>query len=386
MVFNWVVNNDFIFGFKNTDNIKSASDVNKIEKINLFDLDCTLIKTKSGRVFPKDKNDWEFLYDKVPEVLNDKKYLNCIISNQSGLKNKEKINDWKFKINNICKNLNITYVFASINHNKYRKPMCYSWYYIVHKIKENNIKIDKFIKQKKIYYIGDACGRKNDFSDTDLKYAKNCDLKFRTPELFFKPPNYKDSDKSATIKYPILKYYDKNKILKILNIIKNKIKNKNKILIMIIGFPASGKSFLRKFLINNLNDFKYFNNDDTKENKIKNNSDKNINDKLVLSPEKYDKIIDDNTNLNIKERKNTLTKYKNYYKIGITFNLSDEIINHLNYLRMYEFNGKIIPKVVYNKLKKSSNIESLSEEFDYLIKINKLFPEYKEKTSLKYYF
>ena len=32
-------------------------------KIAAFDLDWTLIKTQSGSTFPKDKNDWAFLFD-----------------------------------------------------------------------------------------------------------------------------------------------------------------------------------------------------------------------------------------------------------------------------------------------------------------------------------
>ena len=33
-------------------------------KIAAFDLDYTLIKPKSNKLFPKDKDDWKFLYEK----------------------------------------------------------------------------------------------------------------------------------------------------------------------------------------------------------------------------------------------------------------------------------------------------------------------------------
>jgi len=40
-------------------------------KIAGFDMDWTLIKTKSGRTFAKDKDDWEFLYgDKTKEKMS----------------------------------------------------------------------------------------------------------------------------------------------------------------------------------------------------------------------------------------------------------------------------------------------------------------------------
>jgi hypothetical protein len=36
-----------------------------------FDLDYTIIKTKSGKVFPRDKDDWLYLYDNTVSFLRD---------------------------------------------------------------------------------------------------------------------------------------------------------------------------------------------------------------------------------------------------------------------------------------------------------------------------
>lgn len=52
-----------------------------------FDLDGTLIRTKSGETFPKDINDWQFIPETVKEI---KKYVNnnyipIILSNQGGI-------------------------------------------------------------------------------------------------------------------------------------------------------------------------------------------------------------------------------------------------------------------------------------------------------------
>ena len=60
----------------------------KKTKIAAFDLDYTLIKTKSKKLFPIDKNDWEFLYENVPskiKQLYDDNFTIVIITNQMGI-------------------------------------------------------------------------------------------------------------------------------------------------------------------------------------------------------------------------------------------------------------------------------------------------------------
>ena len=56
-----------------------------------FDLDWTIIKTKSGNVFPKDKLDWDLLY---PEVLSKLKEIakdpNCLIITIKAITHKQK--------------------------------------------------------------------------------------------------------------------------------------------------------------------------------------------------------------------------------------------------------------------------------------------------------
>ena len=45
--------------------ILTVGDCKPRSKIAGFDMDGTLITTKSGKVFPVDKNDWRLLYDQV---------------------------------------------------------------------------------------------------------------------------------------------------------------------------------------------------------------------------------------------------------------------------------------------------------------------------------
>ena len=60
---------------------------NKSNKIASFDLDSTLIRTKSGNVFPKNEHDWilkENVKEKLQE-LNKNNYQIIIFTNQSKL-------------------------------------------------------------------------------------------------------------------------------------------------------------------------------------------------------------------------------------------------------------------------------------------------------------
>jgi len=368
----WLILDNFIFGF----NKKILQNIPNIQNIYLFDLDGTLIKTKSNKKFPIDKNDWDFLYPNIPNKINS--LSNCfigIITNQKGLKNKEMINNWIIKIKNILLEINIDFVFVSLKDDRFRKPMIGSWEYIYDKIFFQTSNINDILLNK-IYYIGDAFGRKNDFSDTDLKFAINCKFKSKTPEIFF---GILKKDLEGSIKYPIIEYYNINQQSKIFKILDKLIKNNDKILIMLIGFPASGKSFLRNEILKRWCQFKYYNNDDINS--------KEINDKLInKNPENYSYVIDDNTNTNMDKRINILKKYNSHTKIAIYFNYSLEICFHLNYMRMYWFGKELVSKIVYNTLQKYFDKNNLNENFDYFIEINKLFNEFNFDDKIKYYF
>jgi hypothetical protein len=138
------------------------------------------------------------------------------------------------------------------------------------------------------------------------------------------------------------------------------------------------ESYLRKLFINENNNFKYINNDDIK-NKI-------INDKLINKHNKeINYIIDDNTNTTLKSRNDISKIYKDHFKIGIYFNYDIDTSMHLNYMRMFWYGYSLIKKVAYNTLNKKFNIPT-EKEFDLLIELNKIIPEFDLETSVKYYF
>ncbi len=162
------------------------------DKLACFDLDSTIIKTKTGNTFPINNDDWKLFNDNVPKVmkdLQDEKYCIIVFTNQKNLKD---LDGFETKIKNIFKNIGVEYkFFISHKDNQYRKPMPFSF-------RSLNIK-----PSNESFYCGDAGGRKYDFSDTDYKFAKNIGLEFKLPEEIFK--ENKKYDKDIKIDYPELK-------------------------------------------------------------------------------------------------------------------------------------------------------------------------------------
>ena len=361
----WINNETFTL-FDNVSNLN----LNNWNNIVIFDLDNTVIKTKSGKIFPINENDWIFNFNNIIEILNklDKTIIG-IISNQKGIKNDNKLKEWQSKLNSIMTQINFHFVFASITDNRYRKPMIGSWEYI----KDNFLK-GLNITNKEIIYVGDACGREGDFSDTDIKFAYNCGFKFNTPEKFF---NILIPKQIASITYPELEYYTKTEFNKFMNQI-TKCFDKENILIVMIGLPGCGKSFIRKNLINFNSNFKYINKDDIKK-KIINN---NIINKHNLN---INYIIDDNTNTTLKNRNELYKIYNSHFKIGIYFDYELDIAMHLNYMRMYWYGSELIKKVAYYTLNKKFDKPN-EKEFNLFINLNKIIPDFNLESNMKYYF
>ena len=371
MLSNWEIESNYIFGYNlNTLN----TNLNDIKYVYIFDLDYTLIKTKSGNKFPKNKFDWTLLYQNVSEKISKlSNSLIGIISNQKGLKTEEQKKDWIDKLKQINKELNLDFVFASLSDDRYRKPLPGSFEFI----KEKFIGIDwnGLIKKKKIYYIGDAFGRPEDFSDTDIKYAINNNFKFKTPEIFF---DTGDKNISGSIEYPIINYFSVSAQKKLFDELDTIIKSNKKIIIITIGFPASGKSFLRKELIKKYPQFSYYNNDD-----IHNNIQSRTLIKKISNNDDF--IIDDNTNLDKFIRENKLKQFESYYKVGIWFDYDLELCQHFNWMRMYWFGEKLLSKVIYYSLNKKFDKTNLENGFNKFFIINNVFREMDLNNKIKYY-
>lgn len=170
-------------------------------KVAIFDFDWTLVKPKSNGTFPKDEDDWMWLRPNVPievEKYYNKGYCIIIMTNQSKL----------WKVQQIQKVLNSfkfpTMAIIAMNKEEY-KP-------------NTKLFTDNVVKYtNKSFFCGDALGRPSDFSDSDKVFAENLKLPILTPEEAF-PFENKD--------------------------ISNKIINsKTQEIILMVGYPGSGKSY-----------------------------------------------------------------------------------------------------------------------------------------------
>lgn len=157
-----------------------------------FDLEGTIIKTKSGEIFPEGKEDWEFW---SPEVVPKLKELHeqgkkiVVVSNQGGVKiGCISLEEIQGKVDDIQKETGVPMLVMIITEPGYnRKPNFGSWETMI-----DHCNSGKPVFKIKSFYCGDAAGRHppqvkvKDFSNSDLEYAQNIGIRFFTPERMFK--------------------------------------------------------------------------------------------------------------------------------------------------------------------------------------------------------
>jgi bifunctional polynucleotide phosphatase/kinase len=180
----------------------------------IFDVDWTLIKPKNGNTFPKDRNDWQWLRDSVPSILRKfhrDNYRIVFVTDQT--------KHWKIDmIKDFIDKLNIPVIALIAVKKELNKP---NPTFFLETFKNNFNKNDSF-------FVGDAAGNEGDWSDKDKVFANNINVKFYTPEEIF--PLKKGIVKEAKI---------------------TKISKKEKEIIIMIGYPGSGKSTIAKNLFEN---------------------------------------------------------------------------------------------------------------------------------------
>jgi len=339
--------------------------------IAAFDLDDTLIKPSMCKKFSEGRDDW-MLYDpSIPQLLSNYKnkgYDIVIISNQNGIqKGKIKCEDWQGKIEDFIKLTGIDIiVFASIDDGPYRKPRTGIWDTFIAPLLNDTSMNGSF-------YCGDAGGLGKrtikgqsiykDFSDTDLKFARNLGLKFIHRDEFVYGVQY--GDDKYTIKYD----FDLNQII----VGQQPVFKPHGSLEMIIniGYPASGKtSYTKRHILSH--GYLHINQDTlgTQPKCIK---------AVDAALKNGTSCVVDNTNMTTEYRKKYIDIGKKYgaHIRCIIFTTSMEQSIHNNIFRNYITNGEIdiIPDIVYFMMRKKIEVPTFSEGMNEIIEIPFIFDD-----------
>lgn len=167
-----------------------------------FDMDDTLINTKSGKIHPVNKDDWRWLptigFDRMIEAFTQNKLDVIAILTNRGAKDVEQWNDLRVRVTQIGSMIytasGIPVIMISCNaKGYYRKPSTGMWdkaLSLLPSMTETTVPVSsKKGQMKKIkitgFYVGDAAGRSDDFACSDRMMAYNAGIPFYTPEEYF---------------------------------------------------------------------------------------------------------------------------------------------------------------------------------------------------------
>ena len=185
------------------------------EKMASFDYDWTMVNPKDGKTFPTSIDDWQWMYPNVPEKIKqyyEDGYMIVVFSNQS--------KKWKCEqIEMVMKQLNIPLFVVIATEKCDYKP---------NPILFNTLLGENEINKEESIFVGDALGRKSDFSDSDKVFAENIGIKWYSPEDLF---------------------INKSEIFELPNI----PLSTNPEIIIMMGYPGSGKSTIAKNICENEN-------------------------------------------------------------------------------------------------------------------------------------
>lgn len=367
-------------------------------KVAAFDLDSTLITTKTKAKFPKTALDWRFLLPRVPAALAtlaSDGYVLVIFTNQAGVSN-GRINESfvKTRLDSMMAAVKADIgVFAATMKNNYRKPATGMWEVFVDMLGG----IDR-IDVSKSFYVGDAAGRPvrpsaaADFSDSDLRFSINIGLRFYTPEEYFggKEEEAVSRDKIVGFDPRVFLHENSDAIFvndsTDMNDILRRIVNPAEVvndldmgscvdgslpqvqtMVIMHGFPASGKtSFVKCHLLPR--GYIWINQDTMQ---TFSRCHRATRDNLAQGRS----IVIDNTNPNRAARAKYIDVAKehnpNIRIIALTMATSKELAQHLNMVRERESNGGIhhVPLVAYHTFLKRVEKPDSGERIDRIAEI-----------------
>ena len=320
-------------------------------KVIFADLDHTLITPKGKHVFPKTIDDWkwkdETIVPKLKDMYNNMGYEIVIVSNQKKMSREE----IKTKIQMIYDDLQLPFVFLSGHSDLYyRKPQLGLWEVLIEYIFKdiNNIDYSSSI------FVGDSIA--------DLYFARNINIKFMHTELLFSGIRNKDFLKIEEKKHPLTEWVSDS----FKNILSS-FKKSSKSIVIMVGSPASGKSFYSHEL-------------ETTYGYLRINKDDMKSDAVMLKA--YDSGIKEGRNIVIdgtNPTKESRSKWINVarkasYEITIVWmNFPMYVVEFLNNYRIAKNKNQnshvpaVAMRVYYKKLE-----VPLQSECDTLIEINKI--------------
>ena len=218
-------------------------------KVIFADLDHTLITPKGKYVFPKSIDDWKWKNNAIvpllKEMYNDMGYEIVIVSNQKKMTG----DDVRKKAKMIYDDLQIPFVFiAGHSDLYYRKPQLGLWEVLIEYIFKDLNNIDN-----SSIFLGDSVA--------DLYFARNTNLKFIHTDMFFNGVRHEEFAKIEDKKHPMTEWIS-DKVQNIIPHTKPPLKH----LVIMVGSPASGKSFYSREL--EKSGYLRINKDDMKSDKI----------------------------------------------------------------------------------------------------------------------
>jgi bifunctional polynucleotide phosphatase/kinase len=304
-------------------------------KVIFADLDHTLITPKGKHVFPKSLDDWKWKNDAVVPKLKEMYamgYEIVIVSNQKKMKGDEV----RAKAKMIYDDLSLPFVFISGHSDLYyRKPQLGLLEVLIEYIFKERSNIDP-----SSIFLGDSAA--------DLYFARNTNIRFVHTDMFFLGTQHKEFAKIEAKAHPLTEWVSKTASLSPLSLLPA-LKSSSKHLVIMVGSPASGKS--------------YYSHELEKKGFLRINKDTMKVDKVMLKA--FDKgiqagqnIVIDNTNPTKEARAKWIAAAKNAsYSVTIVWmNFPMPVVEFLDNYRIYKNKNQdthvpaVAMRVYYKKL------------------------------------